>query len=83
MFQVSYSNQAVKFLKNCNKDLADRVLQKIEALRENPIMPETIKVKGEDTLRIRVGKIRILYIIKGNENVLLIAKIDKRSHVYD
>lgn len=72
MFQVNYSNQAVKFLKNCEKNLVERILNKIEKLRENPIIPETIKVKGEDTLRVRVGKIRILYIIKGNENVLLI-----------
>jgi len=83
MFDVTYSNQAVKFLKNCDKNLAERILAKIEKLRENPIILETIKVKGEDTLRVRVGKIRILYIIKGNENVLLITKIDKRPHVYD
>lgn len=83
MFEVTYSNQAIKFLKNCNKNLTERILEKIEKLRENPIIPETIKVKGEDTLRVRVGKVRILYIIKGGENNLLIVKIDKRPHVYD
>jgi mRNA-degrading endonuclease RelE of RelBE toxin-antitoxin system len=83
MFEVIYSNQSVKFLKNCDKDLTERILEKIERLRQNPIIPETIKVKGEDTLRVRVGKIRILYIIKGEDNVLLITKIDKRPHVYD
>jgi len=83
MFQVTYSNQAAKFLKNCDKVLAERVLDKIEKLRVNPIIPETIKVKGEDTLRVRVGKVRILYIVKGSENTLLIVKIDKRPHVYD
>jgi mRNA-degrading endonuclease RelE of RelBE toxin-antitoxin system len=83
MFEVTYSNQSVKFLKNCDKNIAERILEKIEKLRENPIIPETIKVKGEDTLRVRVGKVRILYIIKGKENVLLITKIDKRPHVYD
>ena len=83
MFQVAYSNQSVKFLKNCERNLAERILEKIEKLRENPIIPETIKVKGEDTLRVRVGKIRILYIIKSKENLILIAKIDKRPNVYD
>ncbi len=83
MFEITYSNQAVKFLKNCDKKFAERILEKIEKLRENPIIPETIKVKGEDTLRVRVGKVRILYIVKGKDNVLLITKIDKRPHVYD
>ncbi len=83
MFEVEYSNQSVKFLKNCDKKLIERVLEKIEKLRENPIIPETIKVKGEDTLRVRVGKARILYIIKGKDNTLLITKIEKRPHAYD
>jgi mRNA-degrading endonuclease RelE of RelBE toxin-antitoxin system len=83
MFDVTYSNQTVKFLRNCDKNIAERILEKIEKLRENPILPETIKVKGEDTLRVRVGKIRILYIIKKIDNVLLITKIDKRPRVYD
>lgn len=83
MFQVAYSNQAVKFLKSCERNLAERILEKIEKLRENPILPETVKVKGEDILRVRVGKIKILYIVKSKENLILIAKIDKRSRVYD
>ncbi|MEK6860103.1 MAG: type II toxin-antitoxin system RelE/ParE family toxin [Nanoarchaeota archaeon] len=83
MFEVEYSNRATKFLKNCDKNLAERVLEKIEKLRENPIIPETIKVKGEDTLRVRVGKVRILYVIKGKDNTLLITKIEKRPHAYD
>lgn len=83
MFEVIYSNQAVKFLKNCDKNFVERILEKIEKLRENPILPETIKVKGEDTLRVRVGKVRILYVIKCVENVLLIIRIDKRPHVYN
>ena len=30
MFEVEYSNRATKFLKNCDKNLAERVLEKIE-----------------------------------------------------
>ena len=83
MFEITYSNQAVKFLTNCDNSLAERILSKIEKLRENLLLPETIKLKGEDIFRVRVGKIRILYIIKRKENILLIAKIDNRAHVYD
>jgi mRNA interferase RelE/StbE len=83
MFRVTYSNQAVKFLKNCDRNLAERVLEKIEKLAENPILPETIKLKGDEILRVRVGKIRVLYIVKSNDKTILVAKIDKRCHVYD
>ncbi|MFQ6063729.1 MAG: type II toxin-antitoxin system RelE/ParE family toxin [Methanosarcinales archaeon] len=62
MFNVSYSNRSKKFLKKADKVLVKRLIEKIEKLREDPIIHDTKKVEGSKSLfRIRVGDYRILY----------------------
>ena len=34
--EVKYSNQAVKFLNKCDKNLRERIFNKIDKLKENP-----------------------------------------------
>ncbi len=80
MFDVKYSNQATKFLKKAGKTLIKRLMNKIEELRVEPILRETIIVEGykEKTYRVRVGDYRILYEIDRVMNLVGIVKIDKR-----
>lgn len=85
MFDVKYSNQSTKFLKKSDKILSKRLMNKIEELRIDPILRETIIVEGykEKTYRVRVGDYRILYEIDRTLNLVGIIKIDKRPRVYD
>ena len=85
MFDVKYSNQATKFLKKADKILIKRLIKKIEELRVEPILRETIIVEGykEKTYRVRVGDYRILYEVDRAMNLVGIVKIDKRPRVYD
>ncbi len=83
MFNVSYSNQARQFLKKADKVLIKRLIEKIERLREEPIIADTKKVEGSPSLfRVRVGDYRILYEVDYKNNLIGIVKIDKRSRVY-
>ena len=83
-FNVSYSNQAIKFLKKADKVLVKRLLQKIEDLCEKPIMHDSKTVEGyqEKLFRVRVGDYRILYEVDYEKNLLGIVKIDKRPRAY-
>ncbi len=85
MLNVFYSRQGEKFLEKAEKEIAKRVIKKIEELRENPFPREAIKVEGykEKTLRVRTGHYRILYEVDQSNNHLGIVKIDKRDRVYD
>ncbi len=85
MFEVSYSNQAEKFLKKADKILAKRLINKIEELRNMPILHDTKIVEGyeEKLFRVRVGDYRILYEVDYKSNKIGIVKIDKRSKIYD
>ncbi|MFH0874523.1 MAG: type II toxin-antitoxin system RelE/ParE family toxin [archaeon] len=85
MFVVFYSNQALKFLRGCEKQLQLRILEKIELLKNEPIGHDSKSVKGfkEKLFRVRVGDFRILYEVDHNNKIIGIVKIDKRSSVYD
>jgi len=84
MLNVKYSSQALNFLKNCEKDTSERILDKIKLLRENPFPKDVKRIEGyrEKIYRIRVGKNRILYEVDKENNLLGIVKIDKRERVY-
>ena len=85
MFDIKYSNQSTKFLKKSDKILAKRLMNKIEELRKEPVLRETIIVEGykEKTYRVRVGDYRILYEVDRTLSMVGIIKIDKRPRVYD
>jgi len=85
MFELEYSNLSKRFLKNSERKLLLRIFDKLEKLKENPVPSDVKRVEGykETTFRIRVGKIRILYRINHEKNIILISKIDKREKIYD
>ncbi len=85
MFEIFYSNQASKFLRNSDKVLAKRIILKIERLRTEPITHDTKILEGykEKLFRIRVGDYRVLYEVDYKSNIIGIVKIDKRSKVYE
>ena len=84
MFNVEYSKQATKFLKQAEKALAQRLMKKIESLQTEPFIHDTKVVEGfkEKLYRIRVGDYRILYDVDYENKNIGIVKIDKRENVY-
>ena len=83
-FDVSDSNRSKKFLRKADKVIVKRVIEKIEKLRENPVIHDTKTVEGSKGLfRVRVGDYRILYEVDYKNNLLGIIKIDKKPRVYD
>jgi len=84
MFEVYYSNQTQKFLKKVDKLLISRIFEKIEILKETPVIHDSKIVEGykEKLFRVRVGDYRILYEVDYVSNRIGIVKIDKRSRVY-
>ena len=84
MYKVFLSSYSEKFLKKCDKELCNRLLEKIKGLSENPFPSESKRVIGQEKVfRIRVGAYRILYIVFHDKNEVLVSDIDKRSKIYD
>ncbi len=86
MYKIQFSKDSIKFLKKLkNKDLKERILKSIFLLKINPFPKGNFKFiePNKDKLRIRIGKYRVLYLIKEKELIILIITIDKRSKIYN
>ena len=85
MFEIKFDKQAEHFLTKCEKEMFERVSDKIETLKLNPVPHDSKRVLGYElpTFRIRIGKCRALYRINYEEKKIIVVKIDKRDKVYD
>jgi len=84
-FTIDYDNQPIKFLKQQDKHIVGRILNKIEdTLSENPVPQNAKRVEGKKDLvfRIRIGDHRVLYRISYQTKSIIIIKIDKRPRAY-
>ena len=59
-----------------------RVYAAIELLSENPRPPLSVRIKGSEFLRVRVGDYRILYSINTGRLIILIIDIGHRREIY-
>jgi mRNA interferase RelE/StbE len=84
MFRVEYSKSARKALKGMPRGTARLIVEKVEALAANPHAPNNNvkKLRNHPGYRLRVGDLRVVYLLQ--EQVLLIAivKIGSRGDVY-
>lgn len=86
MFSVELSQKAWNFLEKLDKNLCERIKERLKRLEENPV-PSDSKFIGRDNndkvFRMRIGDYRALYKLKDEQKIVLITKIDKRPRVYD
>ena len=84
-FSVEYDIAAIKFLKQLDKHLVDRILTKIEkTLPLNPVPHDAKTIVGKHgVFRIRIGDYRVLYRINYETGKIIVVTIDKRSRVYN
>lgn len=85
MYKIILSKSANKFLENVENELFNRIIIKLEKLKENPFPSDCKRIEGhkEKIFRVRVGDYRILYEVLNEEVIIEVIKIDKRSRVYD
>lgn len=85
MLSVENSSQAKKFLKKVDKQLAARLIERIEKLALDPFPQDIKRVvnQKEKVFRVRVGDYRIQYMVLYDKNLLFISEIEKRPKAYD
>jgi mRNA interferase RelE/StbE len=84
MFEIYLDIPAQKFLKKTDRITAERIIEYINKLAEDPIPHDSKRVIGmnEKVFRIRAGKYRVLYRVDYKNFIVVIIKIDLRKHVY-
>ncbi len=88
LFGFQYTEQAARFLEKMpSAKLRRQVKAKIDALAKDPIPPTAKQLRGEDengepVYRIRSGDYRVLYLVRGNPQHVVILDIDHRKDIY-
>jgi len=81
-FELRVRPSVAKDLKAIPRQSVLRILDKIEALREDPRPFGCEKLSGLERYRIRQGSYRIIYSIFDDEIVVEIVKVGHRKDVY-
>lgn len=85
MFSAEFGSDAKKFLRKAERDIAHRIIERIEKLKEEPFPQDVKRVVGkkDKIFRVRVGDYRIQYSVIYERNLIFISDIDKREKAYD
>jgi len=79
-YSVEWKPQPFKFLENLQKDIAIRILNKIDKLKEEPF--RYLEHYEGDYYKLRIGDYRALIDIDFKNNLIIIEVLDKRGRVY-
>ena len=81
-YELRVRPSVAKDLKSIPKQSVLRILERIEALREEPRPIGCEKLSGLERYRIRQGRYRILYSIFDEQVVVEVVKVGHRKDVY-
>ncbi len=82
-YSIEILQTVQKFITNLDKKTRNKILEEILDLENNPRPYGSVKLKGYDGFRIRVGDYRIVYEIKDNILLVTIVKVGHRKDVYE
>lgn len=80
-YEINFSNQATKFIRNLQSDIRERVKTKFREIAENPYR-FTEHYEG-DYHKIRIGQFRALVDIDTDKMIIWVRIFDKRSRIYE
>ena len=82
LYKVQLTRKAQKQLDQLSNEIAFSIIKAIGELKTNPRPIGSIKLKGSNSQRIRVGNYRIIYEIFDSLLLIDIIKIGHRKDVY-
>ena len=81
-YKIEINRSAAKELEKIQKKDRDRIIEKIQALSEDPRPPQSKKLSGEEKYRIRQGDYRVLYQIYDEVITVVVVKVAHRREVH-
>ena len=85
MHSIFLGPPSQRFLNKADKELRNRIWEKLDELKINPFPKgvEQVLGKKEKSFRVRVGKYRIQYVVLKEVKQILVFDIGKREKAYD
>ena len=81
-FELVFRRSVAKDLRSLPKQDVARILERIDALRENPRGRGCVKLSAMERYRVRQGAYRIVYEIVDSRLIVVVVKVAHRSVVY-
>ena len=81
-YELKFAARATRDLRGVQKSTVRRIMQRIQALADDPRPVGAKKLSGHDIWRVRQGDYRILYTIFDAILVIEVVQIGHRSDVY-
>ena len=82
MFNLLYSDQALKQLEKLDTSMEERVLKTLERSRIRPTSYAK-KLVSSPYFRLRVGDYRVIVDIQHKEIIILVIEVGYRKNVYE
>ena len=71
-FDLVFKESVSKDLKEIPKQDVQRILERIDALRDEPRPQGSVKLSGKEYYRVRQGNYRIIYEIQDSQLVVIV-----------
>lgn len=81
-FNLFFKESVSKDLKDIPKQDVQRILERIDALRDDPHPFGSVKLSGNEYYRVRQGNYRIIYEVQDTQLVIIVIKVGHRRDVY-
>jgi mRNA interferase RelE/StbE len=81
-YEISIISRGQRELEGLPKSEYERVRDAIWSLAENPHPPNSLKLRGRDGFRIRIGKYRVIYEIDERKKLITILHVGHRKDIY-
>jgi len=81
--KINYSKSALKFLVKSEEILYQRIIKKIEGLKENAFPHDCKRIEGRKQKAFRIGDYRIIYSVLNEKDIIFISEINKRGNIYE
>ena len=81
-YQIKWTETAIQSLEKIERDLAQRILKRVNGLSVNPFR-YIKRLKAVPMFSLRVGIYRVLMSIERNNLVIVALDVGKRENFYD
>ena len=81
-FNLVFKESVSKDLKDISKQDVQRILERLDALRDDPRPSGSVKLSGKEYYRVRQGHDRIIYEVQDRQLVVIVIKVGDRREVY-
>ena len=81
-YKIFFKHSSVKDLDPILKKDLQRIIKRIDSLKEDPRPPGCEKLTGQERYRIRQGNYRIIYSIQDQELTIWVVKVGHRRDIY-